>query len=54
MATTTINAIIAADAIPVFDETASKNLPYPSGKLQGTRKNPHVIDAGFRPDTTIN
>jgi hypothetical protein len=51
---TTENATIVHVVMCVLDWTNASSLRGPDGKQQDTRKNPHVIDAGFVPDIIHN
>jgi hypothetical protein len=51
---TTENATIAHVVTSVLDWKNASSLLVPDGKQQDTRKNPHVIDAGFVLDIIHN
>jgi hypothetical protein len=46
--------IIEPDATFALRKTKSKNHQFLLGKLLGTRKNPHVIDAGLKGVMQVN
>ena len=49
-----INVTTVVDVTLVLDVAENKSPQLLGGKLQDTRKNPHVIDAGFGPTITVN
>jgi len=53
-ATTTIKSTIDQDANPAFVVVKNYQLNVLGGKMQDTKENPHVIDAGSRPNMRLN